>query len=61
MDTWVWNVNGVEIARSDEMTEEEIYEFIYGENSEWGIACDRWRTIYNEGLTVDYSIYSEPE
>lgn len=61
MDTWVWTVNDVEIARSDEMTKEEIYELIYGKNSEWGIACDRWRTIYNEGLTVDFSIYSELE
>lgn len=56
-DIWVWTVNGEEIGRSDELTEEEIDNLLFNENSEWGIACDRWRTIYNNGLTVDYSIY----
>jgi len=58
---WVWFVNGEMLARSDELTDDEIYDLIYGENSEWGIACDRWRTLYNQGLTVDYSIYSTPD
>lgn len=57
---WVWTVNGREIARSDELSNEEIWDLLYSENSEWGIAGDRWRTLYNNGLTTDYSIYSEP-
>ena len=59
-EVWVWTINGEEAARSDELSEEEIAEFLYGESSEWKIADDRWRTLYNNGLTVDYSIYSEP-
>ncbi len=57
---WVWTVNGQEIGRSDELSGEEIDDLIYNENSEWGIAGDRWRTLYNHGLTTDYSIYSTP-
>lgn len=60
LDIWVWTVNGEEIGRSDEMTEEEIWNLLYDENGEWGIAGERWRTLYNSGLTVDYSIYNEP-
>ena len=60
-DIWYWTVNDVEIGRSDKLTEEERYELLYGESSEWQIADDKWRTIYNNGLTVDYSIYNEPE
>ncbi len=59
-EVWVWTVNGEEAARSDELSEEEIFDFLYGENSEWKIMDDRWRTLYNNGLTADYSIYSEP-
>lgn len=57
---WVWTVNGEEIARSDELTSEEIENLIFNENSDWGISCDRWRTLYNQGLTTDYSIYGGP-
>ena len=57
---WVWTVNGVEIGRSDALSESEIEDLLYNENSEWRIADDRWRTIYNNGLMSDYSIYSEP-
>ena len=57
---WTWTVNGEEIGRSDELSESEIVDLIYSENSEWRIADDRWRTIYNNGLNVDYSIYSDP-
>lgn len=57
---WVWTVNGEEIARSDELTDEEIEDLIYNANSDWGISCDRWRTLYNQGLTTDYSIYGGP-
>lgn len=60
-DIWYWTVNDVEIGRSDKLTEEERYELLYGKSSEWQIADDKWRTIYNNGLTVDYSIYNEPE
>ncbi len=60
-EVWIWTVNGEEIGRSDELTKEEIWNLLYNENSEWGIMEDRWRTIYNNGLTADFSIYSEPE
>lgn len=60
-EIWVWTVNGEVLGRSDELTAEEIENLIYNENSEWGIAGDRWRILYNEGLTVDYSIYNTPE
>lgn len=59
-EVWVWTVNGEVIGRSDELSESEIDDLIYNENSEWGISGDRWRTLYNHGLTTDYSIYSEP-
>ena len=57
---WIWTVNDVEIGRSSQLSDEEIENLLYNENSEWQIASDRWRTLYNDGLTVDYSIYSEP-
>lgn len=59
-EVWVWSVNGEEAARSDKLSEEEIAEFLYGENSEWKITDDKWRTLYNNGLTADFSIYAEP-
>lgn len=59
-DVWVWTVNGEEIGRSDMLSDEEIEDLLYNENSEWNIAGDRWRTLYNNGLTTDYSIYAEP-
>lgn len=59
-DVWVWTVNGEVIGRSDKLTPEEIDDLIYNENSEWGISQDRWRTLYNSGLTTDFSIYGEP-
>lgn len=59
-EVWVWTVNGEVIGRSDELSESEIDDLIYNENSEWGISGDRWRTLYNHGLTTDFSIYSEP-
>ncbi len=57
---WVWTVNDVEIGRSSQLSDEEIEDLLYNENSDWQIANDRWRTLYNNGLTVDYSIYAEP-
>ena len=57
---WVWTINGEEIGRSDELSEIEIADLLYSENSEWRIADDRWRTIYNKGLTIDGSIYNTP-
>lgn len=59
-DIWVWTINGEEVLRSDKCSEKEIFDFLYGENSEWKISDDRWRTIYNNGMTADYSIYAEP-
>lgn len=60
-EIWVWKVNGEEIGRSSELSMLEIDDLIYNENSEWGIAGDRWRTIYNNGSIIDYSIYDEPD
>lgn len=57
---WVWTVNGEVIGRSDELSESEIVDLLYSENSEWRLADDRWRTIYNNGLMADYSIYGSP-
>lgn len=57
---WKWTVNGEVIGRTDELSESEIDDLIINENSEWRIADDRWRTIYNNGLNVDFSIYSDP-
>lgn len=59
-EVWVWTVNGEEIGRSDELSEAEIEDLLYNANSEWGITGDRWRTLYNNGLTADFSIYGEP-
>lgn len=59
-DIWVWTVNGEEIGRSDELSESEKADLVYNENSEWRILDDRWRTIFNNGLTADGSIYNEP-
>lgn len=59
-DIWVWTVNGEEIGRSDVLSESEIDDLLYNENSEWRLADDRWRTIYNNGMTADWSIYDEP-
>lgn len=59
-EVWVWTVDGEEIGRSDSLTTEEIDNLLYNENSEWRITSDRWRTLYNDGLTADFSIYSEP-
>lgn len=59
-DIWVWTVEGEVIGRSDELSREEIDNLIYNVNSEWGIAGNRWRTLYNNGLTTDFSIYGEP-
>ena len=57
---WVWTVNGEEIGRNDELSESEIEDLLYSENSEWRLADDRWRTIYNNGMMLDFSIYNSP-
>lgn len=59
-EVWVWTVNGVEIGRSDQLSETEIEDLLYNKNSEWRLTDDRWRTIYNDGLMKDYSIYATP-
>lgn len=41
-EVWVWTVNGEEIGRSDRLTEGEIEDLLYNENSRWGIMSDRW-------------------
>lgn len=56
-DVSIWTVNGEVIGRSDELSEAEIDDLIYNENSEWGISQGRWRMIY---MTADHGIYSRP-
>lgn len=44
-EIWVWTENDREIGRSDELSEKEIEDLLYNENSEWKISSDRWRTL----------------
>ncbi len=39
----IWDVDGKVIGRSDQLTEAEIDDLIYNENSDWGIEGDRWK------------------
>ena len=59
-DVWIWKVNGEEIGRSDKLSASEIEDLLYNETSEWNLSGDRWRTLYNNGVMIDYSIYNEP-
>ena len=42
----VWTINGIEVGRSNMLSEEEIEDFLYNENSEWKLNGDRWRVKY---------------
>lgn len=59
-EIWIWTVNGEEIGRSNELSKAEIENLLYNENSEWNLSHNRWRTLYNNGMMSDYSIYSDP-
>ena len=62
---WTWTdeifVNGNwqvrEYFTEKDYDKETIYEKVRGVNSHWGIAQDRWRTLFNNGLMLDFSIY----
>lgn len=51
---WQWTEGGTVIGRSDELTEEEIDDLIYNENSEWGLRTDRWNTLA-DGVPMYYN------
>lgn len=42
---YIWDIDGKVIGRSDELTEEEIADLLYNENSDWGIGTERWTDI----------------
>lgn len=43
----VWTINGIEVGRSDLLSEEGIEDLLYNENSEWKLDGDRWRMKYH--------------
>lgn len=63
---WTWTdeifSNGewklYEYFTEDDYDRETIQRKLYGKDSKWGIDQDRWRTLYNNGLMSDFSIYS---
>lgn len=46
-DVRVWTINGIEVGRSDLLSEEETEDLLYNENSEWKLDGDRWRMKYH--------------
>ena len=42
---WIWYVNDEEIGRSDELSETEIDDLLYNENSEWKLSDSRWENF----------------
>lgn len=45
-------------TEKDYDTETLYREKVYGAESHWDIAQDRWRTLFNNGMMSDFSIYS---
>lgn len=43
---WIWYVNDEEIGRSDELSETEIDDLLYNENSEWKLSDSRWENFF---------------
>ena len=60
-EIFCWTINDEIVAQSGEQTIDEIDELLYGEGGGWQIYDGRWKTISNNGLMADYSIYLEPE
>ncbi len=46
-----------EVFTTQNYSDEEIDEMIFDENSFWGLTSDKWRTLYNNGTMIDFSIY----
>ena len=42
---------------SSNFTDDEFAEMFFHESSFWGLASDRWRTLFNQGSLIDWSIY----
>jgi hypothetical protein len=42
---------------SSEFTDDEFAEMFFRESSFWGLSSDRWRTLFNQGSLIDWSIY----
>ena len=66
-ELWTWTdeifVDGEwqirEYFTQNDYDEETLYgEKVYGEGCHWDIGQDRWRTLFNNGMMSDYSIYS---
>jgi|GEM_PF-1200427 len=45
------------IYLSSDFPDDEFAEMFFCESSFWGLASDRWRTLFNQGLLIDWSIY----
>ena len=46
-----------EIYLSSDYTDDEWTAMFFDENSLWGFYSDKWRTMYNQGTLMDWSIY----
>ena len=49
----------VEIYLTSEYTDDEWSAMFYDENSFWGLFSDKWRTLHNQGMLLDWSIYGD--
>ena len=45
------------IYLTSDYTDAEWQTMFYDENSFWGLTSDKWRTLYNQGTLLDWSIY----
>ena len=66
-DLWTWTDKVFEDGEwrireyftANDYDKDTLYnEKIYGETAYWDITSDRWRTLFNNGLMADFSIYS---
>ena len=46
-----------EIHLTSDYTDDEWIALFYDESSFWGLSTDKWRTLYNQGTLLDWSIY----
>lgn len=51
-----WQIR--EYFTENDYDKETLHNKIYGTSSRWGIDQDKWRTLYNDGLMSDFSIYN---
>lgn len=40
---YIWDVDGIVIGRSDQLSDKEIDDLIYNEKSDWGLDGERWQ------------------